>query len=339
MSQRRYRVAIVGFGKIGADYADDPAMASHYPYATHAQALVGHDRFDWCAVVDPRADARAQARDRWKVPLACATAAELAAQTRIDVAVIATPPEARMDVIESIPGLRAVIVEKPLGRSLDAARSFAETCEGRGILAEVNYWRRFDESLRALADGELRQLVGIPQAVFGLYGNGLRNNGSHMIDLCNMLFGPVVGTSAIGGIVRRRRAPIDGDIEASFSLQFESGLRAVFQPVDFSLYRENSLDIWGTTGRLQLVQEGLRLMHSGVCANRAMSGEREIASDRQEIRTTTAGQAFLRLYDHLAGLLDGDRAVISPLSQALKTEAIVEAICLQAATALPPGSA
>lgn len=326
MNRQRYRTAIIGFGKIGAEYADDPVMARHYPVATHGQALVAHPAFDWWAVVDPRPESRRLAQERWGMTSAFATMSELAQAGTTEVAVLATPPEARVEAIELLPGLRAVIVEKPLGRTLDEAQAFVRACKVRGIRIQVNYWRRADDDFRRLASGGLQEMVGVPQAVFGVYGNGLRNNGSHMIDFCRMLFGEIAVAEAIGGIVRRRAAPLAGDIDVPFCLTFQSGLCAMFQPVNFVDYRENALDIWGSSGRLQIVQEGLRILHASLRENRAMRGEREVASDAAEIRTTSVGQAFRRLYDHTAQMLDRGAAAVSAADSALRTESAVEAV-------------
>jgi len=326
MNRRRYRTAVIGFGKVAAEYADDPVMALHYPMATHAQALTAHPSFEWWAVVDPRPESRCLAQTRWDVAFAFASVKELAQAGGTEVAVLATPPEARLEAIELLPGLRAVIVEKPLGRTIEEAKAFVEACRRRGILIQVNYWRRADDDFRQLASGGLAIMVGSPQAVFGVYGNGLRNNGSHMIDFCRMLFGEIVIAEALGGIVRRRTAPVAGDIDVPFSLTFESRLCAMFQPVDFADYRENGLDIWGKKGRLQILQEGLLTLHAPMRAHRAMHGEREIASDAAEIHTSSVGHAFRRLYDHTAEMLDNGTIAVSPPDSALRTEAVVEAI-------------
>lgn len=326
MTERRYKTAVIGFGKIGAQYADDEVMARHYPVSTHAQALHAHPRFDWCAVVDTRPESLVLAQQRWGVRTACLSVEELARREPVEVAVLATPPDARLDAIEQLPGLKAVIVEKPLGRNLAEATAFMEACKQRNIVVEANYWRRFDETFRRLAAGEIQKKVGRPQAVFGVYGNGLRNNGSHMVDFCRMLFGQIAMAAACGKPVRHRQAPIEGDIDVAFQLLMESGLHIVFQPVDFARYRENSLDIWGESGRLQIVQEGLRLLHAASTANRAMSGEQEVPSDAMAAATTTVGKAFERIYDHLGMLLDNAVAPISPLESALRTEQIVEQI-------------
>jgi predicted dehydrogenase len=326
MNAKRYKTAIIGFGKIGAEYADDPVMSKHYPVATHAQALDRHPIFDWCAVVDPRRESLALAQERWGVRTACYSVDDLARQEAIEVAVLATPPDARMDSIEKLTNLKAVIVEKPLGSSLVEATAFMDACRQRNILVQVNYWRRFDATFRKLAKDDMHKFVGQPQVVSGVYGNGLRNNGSHMVDFCRMQFGEVAMAMACGKPVRYRQAPIAGDIDVAFQLLMESGLRVVFQPVDFAEYRENSLDVWGTTGRLQIVQEGLRLLHAVRAPNRAMSEEREIASDSATESATTVGYALAQLYDHMAQMLVNGAPPLSSLESALLTEKIIERI-------------
>ena len=53
----RLRTVLVGAGKIGHGYADDPAMAKYYEFATHAQVLSAHADFAWGAVIDSSAQA------------------------------------------------------------------------------------------------------------------------------------------------------------------------------------------------------------------------------------------------------------------------------------------
>lgn len=319
-----FSTAVIGFGKIGAEYADDPAMARHYPFATHAQVLAAHSAFEWVAVVDPRRAAQARAQQRWGVARAYSSVARLAKAGGCDIAVLATPPEARLAAIAELRGLRAVIVEKPLGSSYAEAQAFVKACKQRGIRVQVNYWRRADATFQALAKGLLVKLIGAPQAVFGLYGNGLRNNGSHMIDFARMLFGEVEAASVLDRKSRAYATAFADDCHLSFQLRFSSGLQALFQPLDFGSYRENSLDIWGLHGRLQIVQEGLRLLVHRRGVNRAMQGEYEVASDSHEPLESSVGHAMYRMYDNLAEALSEGAPLCSSAESALITERLVQ---------------
>jgi len=319
----KLKTVVIGFGKIGAGYADDPIMARHYRYATHAQVLRDHPLFGWDAVVDVSEAALNSARERWGVPIAEKTIERLLEKYQPEVAVIATGPEFRIETIEALPGLRAVIVEKPLGLTETAALSFLELCQERRILVQVNLWRRADSLFLQLRHGLLQKLIGEPQCVFGIYGNGLMNNGTHMIDLVRMLLGEVEGVNPVGPVKTYTPGPIPGDVNVAFTLRTQSGILAMMHPVDFVRYRENSLDIWGEKGRLSILQEGLKVQVYPVVENRAMQGEREVASDQPQELSTTVGEALYHLYDNLAlALMDG-RALVSPGHSAYETMKVV----------------
>jgi len=324
-----YAAAIVGFGKMAQGYAEDPAMARHFPYATHAQVLRDHPGFDWRAVVDPSVDALAAARDGWNVPHV-GTDADALGPTRekIEVAVLATGPDARLGLLDQFPRLKAVIVEKPLGRTADDAHAFLAECRERGIMVQVNLWRRADERFRELAEGRLASLLGEVQAATCYYGNGLTNNGTHMIDFVRMLLGEVSDWHLSGANAGFIEGPIAGDSNPHFLLQMASGVEVAFQPLRFGHYRECGLTLWGTDGKLDILLEGLGISFFPKAPHRAMSGESEIAVDRPAPIDATCGHALYRMYDNLADCLDhGDEAGLwSDAKSAMKTTAIVDAI-------------
>jgi predicted dehydrogenase len=323
---RRWRTVLVGAGKIGAGYSDDPVMARHFKYATHAQVLRDHPSFEWGAVVDPSSETLDRVRERWGIDRVARDAGELPTGWAPEVAVLATPPEARRSVLEKLPSVRAVLVEKPLGANSRDAQGFLDLCRERGILVQVNLWRRADEVLRRLLDGALAQRVGAVQAGFSVYGNGLRNNGTHMIDQVRMLVGEVRVAQALAGVTPWRAGPLEGDVHVPFTLGLEGRRTVAFAPLDFGCYRENSLDLWGSDGRLTIYQEGLSVRTYPRRDNRAMSGEREVASDEPDALAPTAGEAFFRMFSNLADALEGRAELWSTGESALTTARVVEAV-------------
>ncbi|MBN2752915.1 MAG: Gfo/Idh/MocA family oxidoreductase [Rhodospirillaceae bacterium] len=321
----RWKTALFGFGKIGSGLADDPLMALHYPYATHAQVLRDHSAFDWVAVVDPTETARTSALKLWHVPETAASAHALRSANEIEVAIIATPPDSRPNIIGSLPNLRAVLVEKPLAATPAAAENFLSLCEARGISVNVSLPRRHDYSLRELAEGRLVQQIGTPMAAFAVYGNGLANNGTHMIDLIHLLLGDICSVQAIAGSTPFVEGPISGDINLPFTLTLQSGIAAMVHPVKFSCYRENSLDIWGERGRLQILREGLSFLYTPATKSRTTTGANEIAHDQASLTTSSIGCALYSVYDNLDCVLRGGQSHC-PGHLALKTMRIVDAI-------------
>ena len=324
--KHRFSALIAGFGQIAAGYAEDRRYLEHVSCPTHAHALQKHPGFQWMAVVDPAAVARDNARRRWAVPHVAVSAAELDCAGEIEVAVLATPPDVRMEIIECLPNLKAVLVEKPLASSLAAARRFLDVCRERGILVQVNITRRGDSLLRELATGGFAEIAGDPRVVFGVYGNGLANMATHSVDLVRMLLGEIRAVQALPGGISFEEGPLAGDVNLSFALILECGVQAVFQPVRFSEYRETGLDIWGSKGRIQLVQEGLVLLCSGVEPCRSFSGAYEIPSDRPVIRFTRYGEALYAMYDNLYQVLLGGGKLLCPGEEALATMRVLEAV-------------
>ncbi|MEK6744855.1 MAG: Gfo/Idh/MocA family oxidoreductase [Nitrospirota bacterium] len=322
----KLRTIVIGFGKIGAGYADDPLMAKYYPYASHAQVLAQHPDYAWDAVVDLSDDALAVARTKWNIPITCRSIEELPKGFAPDVAVLATPPDSRIGLLEQLPSVRAVLAEKPLGSTLDASRRFLDWCEGKGIIVQVNYWRRADEQFRRFAEGGLEEQVGRPQVIFGLYGGGLLNNGSHIVDLIRMLCGEATSARALPGFPPYPAGPIPGDKNVAFSMLLQQGGTAMVHPLRFEHYRENGIDIWGDRGRLSILVSGLGISRYPVLQNRAMQDQREVASDQPERVASTVGTALYRMYDNLAAALRSGQKLWSPGESALRTAETVQAI-------------
>ncbi len=327
------RTCIVGFGKIAAGYAKDPVMARHYRYTTHSQVLAAHPRFRWTAAVDPLADAQTAAAELSPGIVIASDAAKLTNAAEVDVAVLATPPgPERTAALAAFPNLKAVLVEKPLGRNQAEVDAFLAACAKRGITVQVALWRRADPAFRALAAGDLSARIGKLQTAHALYGNGLRNNGVHLVDMIRMLCGDIAAVQATGPANTPAHLPIPGDIQVNAVLTLAGGAQVFMSALDFGAYREVGLDLWGDAGRLAILQEGLSIAHFSRAPNRAMSGEREIASDAPAFLPSTVGEAFWHLYDDLARALDTGTQPCSPAASAVASERVIDAIAESAQT-------
>jgi predicted dehydrogenase len=197
-------------------------------------------------------------------------------------------------------------------------------------------WRRGDQTLQQLAGGELRALIGDVQAGFALYGNGLYNTGSHLVDMVRMLLGDIVEVTALSELQSERKSPIPRDHRLAFSLRLNSGVVVGVHSLDFGHYREVGLDLWGTTGRLQIAHEGLGLYHFPKAEHRALDAEFEVACDRPRSLDPGAGEALYVLYSNLAQAIRTGVPLLSPISSALKTEAVLDAVLSSASRQRSP---
>ena len=78
---------------------------------------------------------------------------------------VATPPKAHESVLAQLPDGAAVIVQKPMGRMLEAAQHIVELCRRKKLTAAVNFQFRFSPYMLAIKDliqrGELGDIVDV----------------------------------------------------------------------------------------------------------------------------------------------------------------------------------
>jgi predicted dehydrogenase len=326
LNTKPWRTLIIGFGNISQKYSSDPIMSRYYPYSTHAQVLTKHPDFDWDAVVDTSDAALKDASVSWGIKKCASSCSKIINPENIDVLIISTPPEDRSKYLPFFPNLKAVILEKPISNSVIESKKIIDMCKKNKIHAQVNYLRRLDTSMQELVDGGLESKIGNIQAGTIVYGNGLINNGSHMIDLVRMLVSEISAVQVAALKSSFLEGPIKDDINLYCILYLENGACINMIPLIFSAYRENSLDLWGTKGRLSINQEGLLIHHYPKSTNRAISNESEISSDKIVTTNSQIGQALYNLYDNLSGTLKGEESLCSDVSSALRNEIIIEKI-------------
>ncbi|MEV8468745.1 Gfo/Idh/MocA family oxidoreductase [Fluviibacterium sp. DFM31] len=137
----------------------------------------------------------------------------------IPVAIVATPPSVRKDIIEelAVAGTH-ILLEKPLGRNPDEALELVEICEREGVKLGVLFQHRMRAPSKAAArhikSGELGKLglveIEVPlwreQSYYDELGRGtyardgggvMITNAIHSIDLALSLAGPVTSVQAM----------------------------------------------------------------------------------------------------------------------------------------------
>lgn len=325
LDRHKLKTVLIGFGRVAAGYSKDVLLAKWFQYSTHAQVLAVHPDYDWAAVVETNDCLRKSAACNWGIQEVESSVCKLKDAASFEVAVIATPPQSRSCFLDELPSLKAVIVEKPLALNVQQAERFLKTCAERKILVQLNLPRRTDVVMREMAQS-LTEKIGVPQAVFGTYGNGLMNNGTHMIDCLRMFLGKIIWVQAVNDGMQILEGPIDADLSFPFLLGLSNKICAMFQPLTFEHFRENSLDIWGSKGRLALVQEGLLACLYSRNEHRYFEHSYELSNDMGDYRLTDQGCSLYSLYDNLSRSLHQNETLQSDGSNGLKNMKVVDAL-------------
>ncbi|MFT6533790.1 MAG: putative dehydrogenase [Limimaricola cinnabarinus] len=143
----------------------------------------------------------------------------IAADPSIRMAIVATPPDARREVVETLAKTGThILLEKPVGRSLSEAQEVVEICERAGVTLGIMFQHRARPpslaAARHVASGALGQLglveIAVPlwrdQSYYdelwrGSYardgGGVMITNAIHSIDLALSLTGPVTSVRSM----------------------------------------------------------------------------------------------------------------------------------------------
>ena len=266
-----------------------------------------------------------------------------AAATRGAVFDLAVPPGEITGILARLPRGAAVLIQKPLGRDLDEARRIRTVCRERGIVAAANFQLRFAPNAIALKDalrrgafGEVTDVEvrinlhtpwGYWQFLKGAPRLEVLMHSIHYIDLIRALIGEPRGVYCRGV----RHPALDGypDVATSIILDYGDHIRCsltmnhthVFGP----RFAVSQLKVEGT--------QAAAVMKMGVNLDYPR-GE----SDELLIATTDAGwcdvplrgswflEAFEGPMSNLQRVVAGeDDALVSPVDDALRTMAVVEA--------------
>jgi len=181
-------IAVVGAGRMGS---------------VHLRALGESRLARLAAVVEPVAEPRERASERYRVP-AFATLDELVTSGLAEGVVITAPTDLHLALVEDcVEAGLPVFCEKPLGLSADQAQMAAAAATAAGLPLQVGYYRRFLPELVALrqriAAGRLGELSLVvlnqwdehpPSAEFERRSGGIVvDMGVHEIDQLRWLTG------------------------------------------------------------------------------------------------------------------------------------------------------
>ena len=253
---RTYRAALVGCGKIGSLYADDPLMRGDI--FSHAEAYHACARTDLVALVDTNRDALDRCGARWHVESRHSTVREMLDSAAPDIVSVATPTETHHQVLRDLltGEVRpvAILCEKPIAASLEDAEDVVALAKEKGVVLVMMHMRRYANNMRNLRkflrDGGIGELRGVS----GWLTKGTRHNGTHWFDLLRYLVGEV---EMVSGLDTLQEGGDDPTLDVAMFMR--SGMLATMRAAEHSHFTICEMDIMGTKGRVQIVDSSYRV--------------------------------------------------------------------------------
>ena len=240
-----FNCAIVGCGKIGVSF-DSPNDNS---IRTHLKSYIDNKECKLVAVCDPNLKKLKQVTSNWKKIKSYTSLEKLLEENSIDVLSICSPTEKHFEnfSLACKAGVKKIWLEKPSAENSNLIEKMIQIKNEFGVNVFVNYFRRYDPSFIELKN-ELAD-IGNLVSISGLYTKGLRNNGSHLIDLLIWLVGPIKNQNLTTDFVGMKFP------SASFNLSFKN-IDANIKSLNYKNFEMFELDIIGSSGRVVINDSG-----------------------------------------------------------------------------------
>ena len=257
MTQKKYRVAIVGLGRMGSTIDDEFPPGS--PAVSVAAACSASQRLQVIAGADIDPAKRAAFQTRWGVSALYADYLEMIRQEKPDLVAICTKGvlHAEMSIAVAEAGAPMIFCEKAIACSMQEADAVLAAVGSRNIPFNTGVLRRFNPSFHAarrmIADGE----IGEPRAAVHYAASNLLHGHIHSLDTLSFLLGDPKIVSIWGELLPRELViennRLDKDPNAIFQALFANGVEATTAPAG-----NWEFEVIGTRGSVSVRSDGLR---------------------------------------------------------------------------------
>jgi len=262
---------------------------------------------------------------------------------------VAVPGDQITGVLKELPRGAAVLIQKPMGEDLDAARSIVDICRERGLVAAMNFQLRFSPNVLALrdllsarelgeiVDIEVRLVVKQPWHLWKFLEGAPRleilYHSIHYLDTIRALAGEPRGVYCRA--VAHPSMPEFEDTRSTIILDYGNALRCSLLLNHTYQHGANGasfLKVEGTAGAAQLTM-GVNIDYPNGPPDTLEVAFEKGRWQHVELRGSWFIEAFEGPMSNLQRFVAGeDTALVSPVDDAIRTMALVEA-CYQSSAA------
>jgi len=179
-------IALIGIGNIGLLFDKD--INDKSKALSHIKAIYLHKKLNLKYAVDIDNTHKIIVQKFFPNVIFLNTYEILINNTDIDILTIATPTSTHHKILKQFSKnkyIKQYFIEKPLFNTNKDYKNLLPTINNKIV---INYLRRFDKNIQKLKKEILQNKFGDVQKIVINYCKGIKNNGSHMIDMINFLF-------------------------------------------------------------------------------------------------------------------------------------------------------
>jgi predicted dehydrogenase len=326
-----YRAAIIGCGRIGCAFDDDPRRGY---VSTHAGAYVRTPGVELVALCDIDREKLDRYGEKFAVRGRYTDALTMLRAEQPDIVSVCTWSDTHVELVRAAVdlGAKAIFCEKPIADSLEAADEMIHVCAEKRVLLMIDHQRRFDPFHQQLSAFFRQDGLGRLQQITCYYTAGVANTGTHLFDLLRFYVGDVVWVQGrMSGIPSPN--PADPNLDGWFG--FTNGATAAIQACnvkDFSIFE---LCLLGTKGRMRVTASGFDVAFEEARESHRFAGYKELYPAPSPVQPEGQREFMLFGVAHLLDCLEHSRP---PVSSGQDGRCALEIICALQESATESGT-
>lgn len=316
-----YKASIIGCGRIGCSFDDDPKRKY---ISTHAGAYTKVIDTKLVALVDKDEKLLNKYKKKFNVSSIYTNYVKMLKQIKPDIISICTWDNTHYEITKKAVenNVKAIFCEKPIASKLKDAKEMIKICNKNKVVLMIDHQRRFckfHQTVKKMIDkGKLGEI----QQVSFYYTAGIANSGSHMFDLLRFFFGDVDWVSATKS---KNLSPNKNDPNFDGMMEFKNGIFCTIQACDVNKFLVFDMDIIGSNSRFKLTHSGFDYEYDIVKDSHQFSGYKELyTSEKKPIDKKIIRQPMLDGVKHLVNCLKNNEKPISSGEDGLRS---LELIC------------
>jgi len=225
-------------------------MANNSTIMTHAGSYYYNRKTELVALCDVDKTKLKRYGKKYSVSKLYDNPNDLFKNCNLDCISICTHAESHLKIIKSAinNGIKAIFLEKPISDSLQNANEIIKICKKNKIILLIDHQRRFDPFFSSL-QRFIKNKMGRIQMINVIYGGGIANTGTHIIDLLRYFFGNIDFVDA--SLSRNLSSnPLDPNIDAK--IVFKNKIVCFVHALDISNFGFLEMQVYGEKSVLRI---------------------------------------------------------------------------------------
>ena len=311
----KYSTCIIGCGNVAGMYG---GMNNSRPQ-THASTYINNPNTEIIAVVEPDENKAMVFCEKWNIDQHFSSIDLMLNAVSPEIVSICSPTINHFSDINMVCKSDAlgIFIEKPLSNKIDECKEIVTL--SKDLAVAVNYFRRWNKDIQAIksriADnefGEIRQITI-------QYTKGMKNNGSHMVDLLLWIFDEMTFESKTK---EYEKVDEDQGVDCCFRLSNSAQVNFIHIPnVDYVFIE---VDMLFDDFLIRLSQRGqfIQIYEKTLDEDYKVFNKLELSYEKE----TNWNDCFSNAIDNLIGNIEGTEEILCSADDALKTSLICDEV-------------